>query len=103
MPSWTTSLISLVVIMKNVSPRTKANRSRKMMARRRISKRKIGVTRVRERVLPLNQARNSPSLMLVTSFVMALVVQETIQSVKSLMPWLLKMMVGSPIKKFPTE
>ena len=46
--------------MKNLSPRTKVKTSRRKMARRtRISKRKIGVTRAKERVLPLNKAKNS--------------------------------------------
>ena len=48
--------------MKNVSPRTKAKTSKRKMARRiRISRRKIGVTRVKERVLPFNKVKNSPS------------------------------------------
>ena len=67
---------------KNTSPRIKAKTSRRMMARRRISRRKIGITRARERVLPLNQAKNSPSLMLTASFTMALIVQKTVQSEK---------------------
>ena len=73
------------------------------MARRRINRRKIGVTRARERVLPLNQAKNSLSLMLAALFAMVLIVQETVKSMRSLMPWLLKMVVGSPMKKFLAE
>ena len=47
---------------KNVSPRTKAKTSRRKMARRtRISRRKIGVTRAKKRVLPLNKTKNNPS------------------------------------------
>ena len=88
---------------KNTSPRIKAKTSRRMIARRRISRRKIGITRARERVLPLNQAKNNPSLMLAASFTMALIVQKTVQSMRSLMPWLLKMVVRNPMKKFPAE
>ena len=54
--------VSLVGMMRNVSPRTKAKTSRRKMARRaKISKRKIEVTRAKERVLPLNKAKNNPS------------------------------------------
>ena len=81
----------------------KGKDKQKKEARRRISRRKRGVTRAKERVLPLNQAKNSLSLMLATSFAMALIMQETIQSVRSLMPLLLKMVVGSLMKKFPAE
>ena len=49
-------------MMKNVSSRTKAKTSRRKIARRiRISRRKIGVIKAKERVLPLNKAKNSPS------------------------------------------
>ena len=47
---------------ENVSLRTKAKTSRKKIARRtRISKRKIGVTKANERVLPLNKVKKNPS------------------------------------------
>ena len=47
---------------ENVSLRTKAKTSRKKIARRtRISRRKIGVTKANERVLPLNKVKKNPS------------------------------------------
>ena len=54
------SATNALVDYKNLSPRTKAKTSRRKMARRtRINRRKTGITRVKERVLTFNKAKNS--------------------------------------------
>ena len=90
--------------MRSISPMKKAKISRRKMARRiRINKRKNGVTSPlsRERVLTPNKEKNNQSLMQATSYVMGLIEQETALNVRNLMSWLLKMTMGSWMKKFP--